>query len=307
MQADHDHDGLVTLHLSAACRNAALAAPLLAAKLGISPTEAADRLCAISGPISAPLSRQSALHLRSILSALGVRLELHPPDPAHPPSFDLSLRVADWADPEKAVAQLEQIIGGSRTDLLASLALPSGLLLTDLSAADCANLDLRLRRIRGLVAQRLDRRHACIDIFTTRPLQPEQGNGLSQIRRRLGLSGDPMSGAVLSGLGLGPAERVMGILRDCGLTAVDRAFQRFDLHLTGYAGWLTKDLADFLAARTGQPRARFEFLSPDEPIRLDAGLSYQHARRFCADYAAIGLFVRPVLRGLLKNSYNTIC
>ena len=306
MQAEQDHDRKVTLHLSEACRNPALAAPLLAQKLGISQAEAADRLCSLAGPISAPLSHRHAMGLRAILSTLGVRVDLHPSGHDTPQSFDLSLQMQSWADPEKVAAGLEQVIGGSRTEHLRALAQPAGLVLPEIPAAAAAELDRRLRRIRGLVLLHLDRRHACLDLFAPSPLSAEQARLLSQVSRTFGLTGDATSGAILVGLGQGLAARVLARFAGAGLIAVDRAFQRFDLHLTGYAGWLTKDLADFLAARTGTSRARFEFLSAAEPIRLDTGLTYLQARRFCADYAAIGLFVRLKLCGLPQNADNPI-
>lgn len=122
----------------------------------------------------------------------------------------------------------------------------------------------------------------------------------------MGLVSCSLTGAIAEGLSQRLSQKAAAELAGDGLITVNRAFQRFELHLIGVTGWVVQELADFLALRTGQPRARFEVISPAEPIVLDTALTHGVARQFCADYAAIGLFTRLHLRGLPRNAQNLI-
>jgi len=243
--------------------------------------------------------------LQALLSVLGVRLELRPFELARS-SVDLSLQAQAWAEPARIARLLEPVIGGTERDHLHGLCHPSGLILNDLPAAQAAEVGARLRRIKGLMVQRIDSRLATFDIYATRPLDRAEQARLMQLRSTLGLSADAVTGALFANLGRDLSNRVLAALSDLDLLPVYRQFQRFDLHLTGYSGWIAKDLADFLTARTGQPRARFEVVSPADPVRIDLAVPQALARRFCADYAAIGLYVRPFLRGLVENPDNPL-
>lgn len=304
MQAGLDHDAEVTLHLTETCARPVVASIILAKELDISVAEATDRLLSVSGPVSAPLARQKADKLRAVLSTLGVRLDIHPT--IQDGAVDLFLQTTIWSDVARVTSRVARIIGGSVSDHMSQLGGPTGLLLPGLPSTAASRIEAQLRRIDGLLIHRIDRRLATLDLFASRDLSAHETSRLVDLRSKYGLAGDPISGAVLAGLGHGICARIMAALDDLDLIAVPRSVQRFDLYLTGYSGWLTKDLADFLAARTGQPRARFELMSPSDPVRLDVALSYAHARRFCADYAAIGLYVRLLLRGLPRNPENPI-
>lgn len=306
MKTEEDHQGTtVTLHLAAAGSNIDLASSLLAHNLGIPLAEATARLRAPPGPLAA-LPRPQADRLRSVLASVGVRLD---PDPDARPavSCTLSLQPRVWADPRHLAQRITAILGGCEEDHLQALLGPGGLILPPAGAETCRVLERRLGRIRGLVLLRDDAAQPMADLFPRRDLSAKEARRLAALRRGLGLQGDTVTGAVLSNLPAGLARRLLqDALRDLDLIAVRRIFQRFDLYLTGQAGWMVKDLADFLVARTGQSRGRFESLSPADPVRLDLDLTPATARRFVADYAAIGLFTRPVLRGLLRNLENPI-
>lgn len=305
MQAEQDHDNAVTVHLADSCANPGLAVSVLANGLGIARAEAAELLRSPQGLVSAPLSLDRARRLQALLSVLGVRLELRPFELARS-SVDLSLQAQAWAEPARIARLLEPVIGGTERDHLHGLCHPSGLILNDLPAAQAAEVGARLRRIKGLMVQRIDSRLATFDIYATRPLDRAEQARLMQLRSTLGLSADAVTGALFANLGRDLSNRVLAALSDLDLLPVYRQFQRFDLHLTGYSGWIAKDLADFLTARTGQPRARFEVVSPADPVRIDLAVPQALARRFCADYAAIGLYVRPFLRGLVENPDNPL-
>jgi hypothetical protein len=304
MRSELDLDREVTLHLTETCARPVMASIILAQKLGISVGEATDRLRSVSGPVSAPLARQKADRLRAVLSTLGVRLEIHPAD--HDATVDLFLQTTVWADLDKVATRVARLIGGTVSDTMSQLAKPAGLLISGLSSAAVSRIELQLRRIKGLQINRVDRCLATFDLFATRKLVAQETARLAEVRAKFGLAGDPISGAALAGLSHGLCARIVAALPPLDLVAVPRSVQRFDLYLAGYSGWLTKDLADFLAARTGQPRARFELISAMDPVRLDVALTYAAASRFCADYAAIGLYVRPSLRGLHKDPENPI-
>ncbi len=305
MQAIESDTGSFSLHLTAPSAAVELAAPVLAAHLGISLGSARHRLTSSAGPIAHRLPPQAAQLLFALLSALGLNLRLRPDDDLA--SFgDLSIQKSVWAQPDRTARRLANVLGRDPADMDRALTQPGGLVLKDLSVGRMREIELRLASVRGLILLRSDRDSALYDIFPTRHMDlGTQGRLLAATGARL-FGPDPLTGAIAAGLAATEKDRILAELPDLGLIALDRAVQRFDLYLTGVTGWVTRDLADFLVARTAQPRARFEVISPAEPILLDHGLTHDILRQFCADYAAIGLFTRPLLRGLSRFPENTI-
>lgn len=294
-----------SLHLAAPAMSPALAAPVLASHLGITESHAFRRLSISPGLIARGLGPQAAQRLFSVLSALGLQLHLRP-DGDRTAQFDLSVQLSVWADSRRAVARLAAVLSRDPADIAQALVCPGGLILPDLNQHKLRDLKDRLGLIRGLILLRADRDGALSDLFATRPLAPAQHSRLTEILRMIGARPDRLTGACAAGLCPAMRDHLMSRLPDLGLIALDRGLQRFDLYLTGVTGWVTKDLADFLATRTGQPRARFEVISPANPVRLDSGLTHAVLRQFCADYAAIGLSTRPLLRGLTGFPDNPI-
>jgi hypothetical protein len=305
MQPSECETTRVTLLLAAPSAVAQLAAPVLADHLGISTRTALQRLMASPGPIARQLAPQSAELLCSLLSALGLN-PLIQPEGDRSPRCDLSIQRSIWVDPDRASRRLASALGLDIRSVDQAMGRPGGLMLTGLTLAEAQQMHQRLSAIRGLILLQSDRKTALYDVFATRPLRGDEGDALTAALRSISARPDPLSGACASGLD-GPArKRLIAALPDLGLIALDRGVQRFDLQLVGVRGWVTQDLADFLVARTAQPRARFEVISPDEPVTLDRGLTHAVLRQFCADYAAIGLLTRPLLRGLSRFPDNPI-
>lgn len=287
-----------SLYLTAPAGMAAVSATILARHVGISEDNALRRLSACPGPIASGLNAQAAQRLLTLLSALGLRLRLWP-DGDQMQQCDLSVQLSVWANPNSTARRLAMVLARDTVDVAAALTRPGGLVLQGLGPLEACRLQDRLAPIRGLVLLRSDHDGALYDLFATRLLTEGEQARLSESLRLIGARADPVTGACAGGLGSTLRDHLLSRLPDLNLVALDRTIQRFDLYLIGVTGWVTKDLADFLAARTGQPRARFEVISPTNPIRLDHGLSHAVLRQFCADYAAIGLMTRPLLRGLL--------
>ena len=286
-----------SLHLAAPAVVPALAAPVLASHLGITEGLAFRRLSNSPGPIARGLRQEAAQRLCSVLSALGLQLYLRP-DGDRTAQFDLSVQLSVWADSRRAVARLAAVLSRDPADIAQALVRPGGLILPDLSQQQLRALRDHLEPIRGLILLYADRDTAMSDLFATHPLAPDQHARLTEMLHMIGARPDRVTGACAAGIGPAMRDHLMSRLPDLGLVALDRGLQRFDLYLIGVTGWVTKDLADFLATRTGQPRARFEVMSSAHPVLLDSGLTHAVLRQFCADYAAIGLTTRPLLRGL---------
>lgn len=281
------------LRLTGTLRAPVLAHSAIAATLGLSPTEAARRI--ESGQLADGLSASRATRLQTVLSVLGLPVRID--NGAVEQRTDLSAQLSVWADGPRVAARLARILRLDPADVTVALAQPGGLVFPDLPPAAADRVGALLRRTRGLVVLASDTATARHDIHLGRPLTQGEADRLSETLRLIGTEADLLTGAVAMNLSRRHRDLLLARLPDLGLLAIDRSFQRFDLLLTGTTGWVTRELADFLTTRTHQPRARFETISPAAPLTLDLALTLPVARQFCADYAAIGLFVRPILSG----------
>lgn len=275
-----------------------LAAPLLADHLGIPRQDALMRLSRVPSLIASDLPVDQAERLVALLGVFGLSAEVGGQAAR---LVDLSLQLAVWADAAKVARHLSKVLTQPIEDLERDLARRGGLILGGLDRAAANALSLRLAPVSGLLTIQSDQATALYDIHLTRPLSAQEQARLDATRSLLGTGADPLTEAVASGLDRRNRDFIVSRLADLDLLTLDRAFQRFDLLLTGATGWTTTALADFLVARTQRPRAAFEQLSPDRPLSLDRGLKLAVARQFCADYASIGLLVRPVLSSRGRN------
>lgn len=305
MRASGSDTARFTLLLAAPSAMAHLAAPVLADHLGITTGTALQRLRESPGPIARKLAPQPAQLLYALLSALGLNLLVQAEDD-QPPLYDLSIQRSLWTDPKRVARRLATALGLELRTVDQALERPGGLILTGLTMVEAQQTERRLSDIRGLIVLRTDRDGALYDLFATRPLNPAESDALTAAVRGVSARPDLLTGACAAGLDQAACRRLLSALPDLGLIALDRGVQRFDLQLVGVRGWVTQDLADFLVARTAQPRARFEVISPETPVTLDRGLTHAVLRQFCADYAAIGLITRPRLRGLNQCPENPI-
>lgn len=216
--------------------------------------------------------------------------------------IDVSVQLAVWAEVEGMSARLSHLLRSDPSDVARELGQSGGLIHEGLDGDSALRIAARLRQLPGLIVTLSDRATALYDIYLTRPLFDIEATRLNAMTGLIGTLPDALTEAVATGLDRRNRDVLLSRLPDLGLVAIDRAFQRFDLILTGATGWTTPELADFLVARTQRPRAAFETLSPDLPVKLDLGLRSNVARQFCADYAAIGLMVRPVLSSRGRNT-----
>lgn len=293
----------LSLHLTVPIAVPGLAAPILAAHLGISESGALHRLSSGPGMIASGLDPQSAQLLFNLLSVLGLHLRIGP-DARDVPRYDLSIQLSIWADPRRTAEKIASALSRDPEDVAKDLSLPGGLILPDLALREIDLLQNRLSAIRGVILLRADRDGLLYDLFTTRTLSDDQQIRLAKALKRIGARPDGLTGACAAGVGQASRDHLLSRNPDLPLLAIERSIQRYDLFLTGVFGWVTKDLADFLVARTGQPRARFEVISPSAPVLIDRGLTYSVMRQFYGDYAAIGLFTCPQLRGLARFPEN---
>lgn len=226
-----------------------------------------------------------ARRLRGFLMAMGLRVADCHPDTAD--RFDLCLHPKPGTELAPLVAVLMPVLKeiGPRTEtaLRDGLAAPDGLILPLLSAPVADRLLRRLRRIRQISVVQSCSSDAVHDLFAPSVALA----GLSAHLRLLGYGEDPVTGAMAAGIDRDIARHLMR--RFPQARVIDRAFQRFDLLLTGINTPVGEDIADFLTSRVGLGRDRFGLVSAEVPLRLETGLLRSSALRFRQDYAAIGL------------------
>lgn len=265
---------------------------ILSEQLGLS-ADMLPRKAPFELDVHAPLG--SARRLTAMLSALGLKVRLDETPPDAPVA--MAIRPEIWASRDDLVAPLSAQIDMRPDAVATALSQPGGLILTGLSPTEAERLRRTLRRIRGLAVSLSDPATATYDLFALTPPPA----ALLRHLRLLGQLGDPLTGALAAGLDQRLCRHLTKRFDMGGLLFLDRAFQRFDILLTGTGRWVSTELADFLTGRTALPRARFETISPDTPIRIELGLTRTAARHFHADYAALGLETRLVLSGRENN------
>lgn len=292
------------LYIDAPASAAAASHALVARHLGIDPDSLHDHLAAPTSPVLQGLSGAEAGRLQRLLQATGWPVSIRPDWTR--PTTDLSLQPAIWADCPRLVRRLARILDQESNTIQAALHRPGGLVLSATDPRRALLTDHALRPLRGLAVIASDPQTALHDIYPIRPLSPQERADIARLLSPFGTPASGTTGALAEGLSTTLRDLAMARLDPTDAIAVNRAFQRFELHLIGVTGWVGSELADFLALRTGQPRARFEVISPADPVILDTALTHGVARQFCADYAAIGLFTRLHLRGLPRNLDNPI-
>lgn len=172
-----------------------------------------------------------------------------------------------------------------------------GLVLAGQTVAQIEVLRRMFRQFAGLQLTVSDPAQARFDLFARQPLTRYRRTVLETHVAQLGLPACICSGALATGLTRAQVQQVQAGFADCGLLALDQAFQRFDLYLTGISIPL-RAAADFLAMRTDLTGVKLESVTPLAPLRLESALNRSAARAFCADYASIGLRAAAQLCGL---------
>lgn len=233
-------------------------------------------------PCVLPISANDAdvSRIRDMLMTVGLRVE-RVDDPGD--ALNLTL-FADVCPPrDDLVAAVAQILDHSAQEVRAALFSPFGLTLALADPASVTQLARKLRRIGNLTVVQSTPATSTYDVFSGTHLP----SGLVAHLRFLGLIEDPVTQAIGSGLDHRMVRHLQRLFPAACI--LDRAVQRFDLWLVRSVDWQADDLADFLMARTGLPRVRFDTVSTQNPIRIETALPRQSALRFRADYAAMGL------------------
>lgn len=261
---------------------------------------ALQRLSEAPSVLAEGLDPESAGRLANLLRSVGLRVRVDG-DGAQGRRVDLSIQLAVPVRVQRAIRMVAAETGLAVDTVTEALATPGGLVLTGLFEDEAMRLQQALGKLASLLLIFSDPASAVYDVFL--PDGPAD-EALSTRLRMMGAEPDPISGAVATGLDRALCRHLTQHFPDAGLLVMDRAFQRFDLYLTRVTGWVTGDLADFLVARTGLPRSRFEVISDGVPLRIEVGLTRAAARQFRADYATIGLHTLMLLSGLSETADN---
>lgn len=288
-------DGTFRMTVTAASPAASLAMDFIAGKLGIEPARVAEQMATLPAVLAEALPDRDARRMAAMLSLMGVSVRLDPVL-SFTPAEDraaVALHLVEGADRAAAEARLQRVLGDAadpaRLDLAGGLLLPG---LADMATEDRRRTLRALQRTPGIRVSLSDPATAVCDLFA--PRTPALWAEVS----RLGLARCRFSGAAAAGVNLATGRVLLGRAGP-GALLIDRAFQRYDLMFQAAPGMAPADVADFLATRPGVDRRS---LCDGAPLRLDADLSRAAAQRFVADYAAIGIEVRPALRGRLPES-----
>lgn len=283
------------------CTTVSLAAPTLAAHLGIPAQEAVQRLTNAPGILANRLERTRAKRLATLLLALGVAVRL---DPTHQRAtvtmpraalFDLSIQPVEAKDLEGMAERLARALPSKSLAphlrdipaLHAALAGPNGLVLGSITSEQIKQIRQALRRTDGLRLATSNPASALHDILADPRTKERVPETVIVALRRLGFTPCALTGALATRVDTRTRDLILKRFAGSGLVAMNRDFQRFDLFLTGVQNLSPRELADFLIARSDLPRQSLERMS--RPLRIETGLTRASALAFQADYAALGL------------------
>jgi hypothetical protein len=280
------------LRLSAPCPPAGGLAPVLARHLGLCPEDVSARLQAGTGVLCDCIEAGQARRLLPFLRALGLSILAEAGDAG---ALGLALLPRGTTPPDRLAAPVAAVLGLAEDVVLRRLQRPGGLRLDGLTEPRCTGLKARLAPIRGLALVTSHPETARYGLFRTRAAADA---ALAADLRRLGLSRCALTGALAQDLDQPSGDWLLRRHPEAGLVLVDMAAQRFGLFLSGPAGPLPGELADFLAPRLGLARTALTQRTGAAPLRLEAGLPLPALRQFAADYAAIGLPTVARLAGL---------
>lgn len=251
-----------------------LAAPSVARHLNISEAQAKAQLRAGRVQLGA-----DGVQMMSVLKALGLE----------PRAESALLQWLSITAPAEAAAAIASEVGMPVADVAQALQRPGGLVLHGQPRDPATEMRARLARIASVTVVMSQSELALHDLFATQPIDPREGRRLSAYLALVGLTHSQIHGSLVAGVTKSQADQLLARFPDCGLLALDRAFQRFDLYLTGIGTLPAPDAAAFLETRTNMNGVMVECVTPLRPLLLEPGLSRRAARAFTADYAAIGL------------------
>lgn len=300
MPTNLSSSALLRLVLASTGPNAHLAADVLARHLDVAPEVALARLTEAPSVLADAIEPQLARKLADLLRSFGLRVRLDALG-GQEALFDVSIQLVVPLRMQRTIRIVSEETGLSPEEASHRLNGPGGVILTGRTRAEVDRLSGRLERIGSLTVVESDPVSAVYDVFLP---DAEPDETLLERLRMMGAEPDPITNAIAAGLDHALCAHLKSRRPPEGMLVLDRAFQRYDLYLSRATGWVTQDLADFLVARTGLPRSRFEVLSERLPLRIEIGLPHAAARQFRADYASIGLHTFLVLSGLVQTADN---
>ena len=261
-----------------------LATSTLSRHLSISKTQAEQQLRNGAISLDDALDPKTEDQLLALLGALGLTVQNAP---AHGDQ-SLSVQLAQPADLAFLAPKLAAIAQLPLPSVQQALQRPGGVVLENLTGSQAAQLRKQIRRAPGMKTAQSNMNAVC-DLFVIKPLLASFSRQLGRYLALMGATSCRFSGAVASGLTMQQAKHICARFPQSGLISLDRAFQRFDLFLTGIGDLAPQDVAEFLSTRTNMSGAMVECVTPMQPLQIEKGLTRGVTQQFRADYAAIGL------------------
>ncbi len=279
----------VQVSLLATSRFGGLAAAVLAERFGLTLQYAESVLEQGYGLLSPRLDRTRARQALPLLSALGLRVALQPVESMPPDEFcDVSIRLRDSGHAPKLIQLLEGMLGLGNLNAV-SFDGPQGYIVKDLSLARAEWLCHSLRQLNQVYCAISEHQTAFYDLFADRPMAR---NNHAEVKRQLRLMGCGIGGfgdAVGLGLERRVLDRILAQFPNLGLFGVDRAFQRYELLVTGKGALSGQEFADFMMSRPTIQGIQSRELMGALPLRLENWLTRPAAKQFLGDYGSIGI------------------
>ena len=291
-------DGDVQVSLLATSGFGGLAATVLAERFGVTLQYAESVLEQGYGVLSPRFDRTKARNALPLLSALGLHVALQPVESMPPDEFcDISIRLRDVRHAPKLVVSLERMLGLTGLNA-ASFDGPQGYVIKDLSPARAEWLCNALRQLSNVYCAISERQTAFYDLFADRTMS---ATNHAEVKRHLRLMGCGIGGfgdAVGLGLERRVLDRTLAQFPKLGLFGVDRAFQRYELLVTGKGALTGQEFSDFMMSRPATQAMRPRNLMAALPLRLENWLTRPAAKQFLGDYGSIGIqAVTRLVRG----------
>ena len=261
-----------------------LAASVLSRHLAISRQQAENQLRSGAIVLDGTIDAKTEDQLFALLGALGLSRKIGD----GPNGLTLSVQLTAPDDLAFLAQKLAVIAQVDLAVVLQGLQCPGGVILQDLAAGDVARLRKQIRRHQGLKTTQSDSNALC-DLFVTGPLTASISRELGRYLALIGVTPCRFSGALASELTVQQVKQICARFPTTGIIGLDRAFQRFDLFLTGIADLAPQDVAEFLSTRTNLSGAMVECVTPLQPLQIEKGLTRGVTQQFRADYASIGL------------------
>lgn len=295
MTATQLTDDAVPFELVATCAAASLATEPLMQHFGLTRREAEAVLMAGGGLVVPRLGVERARAALPLLAALGLRARMRDADNVcADEGVDLSVRLDDPAVLAEVIATLARHGFGQVTSADAFQG-ASGLVLAGLGIGQAEALRHALVPLNGVQVILCRRDLSRFDIFAQHPTRVAKADALLRFIGAMGVESRAPAPALATGLDRRSAQILLGRFADCGIIAVNQAFQRYDLCVTGLGHLTLRELQDFLATRGAPAAASLRQITAGAGFRAETGLSRPLVQQFLADYAAIGIPCRAEL------------